>query len=253
MSPAEFEHAIPAIERPQTHALDSTATGIGGLICIIINIVSYERFGRRHLFSCSEGGPGCFSADWVTACVKLRYIKYPKRQTLSRWADYHEWWIWHGRDLQNLNAFLWWYYLNYIIEIYIANQYNSHFYETRSITEPQTSGSYSVHVESVSVPPLSLCKINCFVILQSASNFSTRTWYASFITSLLTLPHFVFFFFSFCWARIWCCLPVPMFWSFKTVILFSSRPTSLLLLALCKLRNVHYLLSWLQFPCFFPV
>ena len=80
MTPARFEHAVPVIERPQTRTLDSTATGIGGLICIIINVVSYERFGRRHLFSCSEGGPGCFSADWVTACIKLRYIKHPKNR-----------------------------------------------------------------------------------------------------------------------------------------------------------------------------
>jgi hypothetical protein len=29
MPPAGFEHAIPASERPQTHALDRAATGIG--------------------------------------------------------------------------------------------------------------------------------------------------------------------------------------------------------------------------------
>jgi hypothetical protein len=29
MSPAGFERAIPASERPQTHALDRAATGIG--------------------------------------------------------------------------------------------------------------------------------------------------------------------------------------------------------------------------------
>jgi hypothetical protein len=29
MPPAEFEIAVPASERPQTHALDRTATGIG--------------------------------------------------------------------------------------------------------------------------------------------------------------------------------------------------------------------------------
>ena len=28
MPPAGFEHAIPATERPQTHALDRAATGI---------------------------------------------------------------------------------------------------------------------------------------------------------------------------------------------------------------------------------
>jgi hypothetical protein len=31
MPPAEFEPAIPASERPQTHALDRAATGIGAL------------------------------------------------------------------------------------------------------------------------------------------------------------------------------------------------------------------------------
>lgn len=100
--------------------------------------------------------------------------------------------------------------------------------------------------------PFHFVRSNYFVTLQSASNFSTRTWYASFITSLLTLHHYYYLFPPpFCEARIWCCLPVPMFGSFKTVILFSSRPTSLLLLALRRFRNVHYLLSWLQFPCFF--
>jgi hypothetical protein len=29
MLPAGFEHTIPVSERPQTHALDRTATGIG--------------------------------------------------------------------------------------------------------------------------------------------------------------------------------------------------------------------------------
>jgi hypothetical protein len=29
MSPAGFEPTVPATERPQTHALDRTATGIG--------------------------------------------------------------------------------------------------------------------------------------------------------------------------------------------------------------------------------
>jgi len=32
MPPAMFEHEIPAIERPQTHAFDCTATGIGSLL-----------------------------------------------------------------------------------------------------------------------------------------------------------------------------------------------------------------------------
>ena len=32
MSPVGFEPAIPASERPQTHALDRTATGIGPAI-----------------------------------------------------------------------------------------------------------------------------------------------------------------------------------------------------------------------------
>jgi hypothetical protein len=31
MTPAEFEPAIPASERPQTHALDRTATEVGRL------------------------------------------------------------------------------------------------------------------------------------------------------------------------------------------------------------------------------
>jgi hypothetical protein len=31
MSPAEFEPAIPAIELPQTHALDCATSGIGSL------------------------------------------------------------------------------------------------------------------------------------------------------------------------------------------------------------------------------
>jgi hypothetical protein len=36
MPPAEFEPTVPVSERPQTHALDRTATGIGGLaICVV--------------------------------------------------------------------------------------------------------------------------------------------------------------------------------------------------------------------------
>ena len=41
MLPAGFEPAIPASERPQTHALDRAATGIGtsaSYKCIIYNI-----------------------------------------------------------------------------------------------------------------------------------------------------------------------------------------------------------------------
>jgi hypothetical protein len=32
MPPAEFEPAIPANERPQTHALDQAATGMGNVL-----------------------------------------------------------------------------------------------------------------------------------------------------------------------------------------------------------------------------
>jgi hypothetical protein len=37
MSPAGFEPAIPASKRPQTHALDRAATGIGTIILVCIN------------------------------------------------------------------------------------------------------------------------------------------------------------------------------------------------------------------------
>jgi hypothetical protein len=37
MAPAGLEPAIPASERPQTHALDRAATGIGIIIIIIID------------------------------------------------------------------------------------------------------------------------------------------------------------------------------------------------------------------------
>jgi hypothetical protein len=33
MAPAGFEPAVPASERPSTHAIDSAATGIGGMCC----------------------------------------------------------------------------------------------------------------------------------------------------------------------------------------------------------------------------
>jgi hypothetical protein len=39
MPPAGFESAIPASERPQTHALDLAATGIGTFSSIIIIII----------------------------------------------------------------------------------------------------------------------------------------------------------------------------------------------------------------------
>jgi len=38
MHPAEFEPTIPASERPQTHALDGEATGIGTNMCKNISI-----------------------------------------------------------------------------------------------------------------------------------------------------------------------------------------------------------------------
>jgi hypothetical protein len=38
MSAAGFDLAVPGRERPQTHALDRAATGIGGLLFILINI-----------------------------------------------------------------------------------------------------------------------------------------------------------------------------------------------------------------------
>jgi hypothetical protein len=38
MTPAEFEPAIPASERPQTHALDRAATGLGGRTTISVLI-----------------------------------------------------------------------------------------------------------------------------------------------------------------------------------------------------------------------
>jgi len=40
MSPVGFELAIAARERPQTHALDRAATGIGIIIIVIIIIIN---------------------------------------------------------------------------------------------------------------------------------------------------------------------------------------------------------------------
>ena len=40
MPPTEFEPAIPASERPQTHALDRAATGTGIIIIIIIVVLN---------------------------------------------------------------------------------------------------------------------------------------------------------------------------------------------------------------------
>ena len=48
MPPAGFEPAIPASERPQTHALDRAATGIGRGVLVFIIImynVYYFNFG----------------------------------------------------------------------------------------------------------------------------------------------------------------------------------------------------------------
>ena len=45
MPPAGFEPAIPVGDRPQTRALDRSATGIGGLKILVqlINQTAYER------------------------------------------------------------------------------------------------------------------------------------------------------------------------------------------------------------------
>jgi hypothetical protein len=62
MPPAGFEPAIPASERPQTHALDSAATGIGDKDVNSHNIVYISRAkfspkSRRH--------PRILGARWV--------------------------------------------------------------------------------------------------------------------------------------------------------------------------------------------
>ena len=36
MPPTEFEHAVPARERPQTHALDHAATGIENILLLLL-------------------------------------------------------------------------------------------------------------------------------------------------------------------------------------------------------------------------
>jgi hypothetical protein len=43
MTPVGFEHTIPASERPQTHSLDRTATGIGRYIPLIILYLDTSR------------------------------------------------------------------------------------------------------------------------------------------------------------------------------------------------------------------
>jgi hypothetical protein len=49
MPPAGFEHAIPESERPQTHALGHTATGIGRLqIYALIYVVSQHKYSTCH-------------------------------------------------------------------------------------------------------------------------------------------------------------------------------------------------------------
>jgi hypothetical protein len=37
MPPVGFEHAVPVSERPKTHALDRTATGIGLYLLLELN------------------------------------------------------------------------------------------------------------------------------------------------------------------------------------------------------------------------
>ena len=75
MPPAEFEFAIPASERPQTHALDGAATGIGisvstlykvtwtFLTCfllgtMIICIYDIKYLHQRNLANAKGGGVG---------------------------------------------------------------------------------------------------------------------------------------------------------------------------------------------------
>jgi hypothetical protein len=51
MSPAVFEPAIPAGERQQNLALDSSATGIGRMQC---NIVIFSRIAKQSEYSFSS-------------------------------------------------------------------------------------------------------------------------------------------------------------------------------------------------------
>jgi len=60
MLPTGFEPSILASERPQTHTLDRTATGIGGLLYTSKkHCVCQDTF-----FKCSENLPGNYSTKY---------------------------------------------------------------------------------------------------------------------------------------------------------------------------------------------
>jgi hypothetical protein len=49
MSPAVFEPALPSSDRPKTHALDRTATGIGGIQITIVYLLLLIYSKLKHL------------------------------------------------------------------------------------------------------------------------------------------------------------------------------------------------------------
>jgi hypothetical protein len=95
MSPAGFGPAIPASERPQTHALDRAATGIDSRV-ILVELILLGQIGTivsRHVHSFS---PNCSDQLFTIHFHLIVLFKNSYTLLYSRefsWPAQREWWV----------------------------------------------------------------------------------------------------------------------------------------------------------------
>jgi hypothetical protein len=70
MPPEVFEPTVPVSERPQTDALDGTATGIGN------RLIAHENISHKYRF--------CETALYTTSNITLTFLKLKRQMSLEK-------------------------------------------------------------------------------------------------------------------------------------------------------------------------